>query len=418
MKIIELKAENVKRLKAVHIKPDSNVVMIGGDNGAGKSTVLDCVAYALGGKTLIPSEPIRHGEKQANIEVDFGTLKVIRSFSLRGNKSELKIVLADGGTKERPQDFLTAANGVLWFDPLAFSLMSSKKQRDTLKALDPQLTKTIAKLDNDYKVAYSKRTEANREAKFLAGQAESCQVNTKLPARKIDVSHLRKSIQEHQTESSDYEKLKWGVENTKELISQRERLVAKAESELAAAKADLRETKAKYEAARTALEAVAEPVDISMLQEELDQLQTTNTAIQANESALALQKKLGAAQQNAKALDNQVRVIEEQKTKTMAAAKFPIPGLSFDEEGVRYQSIPFDQISQGEGLRVSVAIGLAKHSKIRVMLIRDGSILDSKNLAMVIKMAEDADTQVWIERVGDADERAIIIEDGQIREVA
>ena len=68
-----------------------------------------------------------------------------------------------------------------------------------------------------------------------------------------------------------------------------------------------------------------------------------------------------------------------------------------------------------EKLRVSVAMGLAMNPKLNVLLIRDGSLLDADNLEMVARMAEVADAQVWIERVGDGAECQVIIENGKIR---
>ena len=63
-----------------------------------------------------------------------------------------------------------------------------------------------------------------------------------------------------------------------------------------------------------------------------------------------------------------------------------------------------------------MAIGLALNPKLPVLLIRDGSLLDEDHLEMLAKMAEDADAQVWIERVGDKDKTAVVIEDGAVKD--
>ena len=98
----------------------------------------------------------------------------------------------------------------------------------------------------------------------------------------------------------------------------------------------------------------------------------------------------------------------------MEKAKFPIKGLAFDEETVTFNGIPFDQISQGERIKISVAIGLVLNPKLKILLIRDASLLDEKNLEMVAKMAQKMDAQVWLERVGKGKECQIIISDGSI----
>ena len=65
MIILELRATNVKGIKAIRIKPDGSMVKITGVNGSGKSSSLDCVEMGLSGKTAIPSRPIRVGEDHA-----------------------------------------------------------------------------------------------------------------------------------------------------------------------------------------------------------------------------------------------------------------------------------------------------------------------------------------------------------------
>ena len=80
MKIVELHAENVKRLRVVDITPKSNVVIVGGKNGAGKSTVLDCIRMAFSGAKGVDAVPVRTGQTAAKIIVNTGELKIERRF--------------------------------------------------------------------------------------------------------------------------------------------------------------------------------------------------------------------------------------------------------------------------------------------------------------------------------------------------
>ena len=132
MKIIALEAENVKVLKAVDIHPNGSTVVIGGENGQGKSSVLDCISYALGGKDLVCEDPVRHGEKTARIKLDMGEIVVVRKF---GVGESLKISKPDGSVIPSPQKFLDEIYGSLSFDPLEFSRMKPKDQAQTLRDL-------------------------------------------------------------------------------------------------------------------------------------------------------------------------------------------------------------------------------------------------------------------------------------------
>src|SRR4051812_1903349 len=84
MKIVSLQAENIKRLVAVQITPDGNLVQITGKNGQGKSSVLDAIWWALAGSGNIQAQPIRKGEARGSIRLDLGELVVTRTFTRKG----------------------------------------------------------------------------------------------------------------------------------------------------------------------------------------------------------------------------------------------------------------------------------------------------------------------------------------------
>ena len=81
--VIELRAENIKRLKAITIRPDGAMVIIGGRNAQGKTSTLDALEMALAGGRTIPAEPVRRGERKGRIVVDLGEIVVERTFSAK-----------------------------------------------------------------------------------------------------------------------------------------------------------------------------------------------------------------------------------------------------------------------------------------------------------------------------------------------
>ena len=106
---------------------------------------------------------------------------------------------------------------------------------------------------------------------------------------------------------------------------------------------------------------------------------------------------------------------EEHKRAAIAAAKFPVEGLSLGEEEVLIDGLPFDQAHTSKKIRTSMAIAMAANPEVRVIRIVNGSMLDSKSMKIVAEMAGAGDYQVWIERVSDGDGVGIIIEDGMVR---
>ena len=113
MRITQLTAQNVKRLTAVHIEPDGSLVVIGGANGAGKSSVLDSVMYALAGGRTLPPAPIRKGQKHASVTVkldgdperDLPPMTVKRTFTAKGG-GQLTIKTDKGHAVSTPQALL------------------------------------------------------------------------------------------------------------------------------------------------------------------------------------------------------------------------------------------------------------------------------------------------------------------------
>ena len=116
-------------------------------------------------------------------------------------------------------------------------------------------------------------------------------------------------------------------------------------------------------------------------------------------------------------LTSKMEEIDQRKAMLISNANFPVEGMSFDENGVLYNGLPFKQEGTAGQIRISVAMGLAMNPKLKVILIRDGSLLDADNLAMIGKMAEEAGAQIWVEKVTeDGQGVSVIIEDGMVKE--
>ena len=118
MKIIKLVTQNVKRIKAVEITPEGSLVVIGGNNAQGKTSVLDSIMYALGGASTLPPKPLRQGAKKGKVVLDLGEIKVTRTITSKTN--QLVVESADGEKYTSPQAILDKLTGKLTFDPLTF----------------------------------------------------------------------------------------------------------------------------------------------------------------------------------------------------------------------------------------------------------------------------------------------------------
>lgn len=433
MKIIKLQAENFKKLVAVQIQPDGNMIVIGGANGSGKTSTLDAIQAALGGKDSTPDISLRNGQTEGFVVLELDDIIVRRTFNAQGNSYlTVESKKVEGAKMSSPQAILDKLVGTLSFDPLAFSRMDPRSQLQTLKAL---VGLDFSELDAKRAEIFQERAAVNRQAKDLQGVINSMPKYDDAPAEEISVKalmeeiekiteknranlHLRNDFQDFANELKDQESMIAGfdeaVADQEQIIRDAQALIARLKERKAAKVAEVLEGKAKLNDWTEQL-AAAKDEDPAPLREKIKQAQGVNARVQANlrrEEEIARLKKIEA---QASALSALLQSIDSRKESALAGAKFPIPGMSFDEKGVLLNGLPFSQASSAEQLRASVAMGLALNPTLKVLLVRDGSLLDKDSLKMVAEMASAADSQVWIERVSDGEECQVIIEDGMVK---
>lgn len=397
MKIIKLTAENVKRLKAVEIQPDDTMQVISGRNAQGKTSVLDAIWLALGGGTASRGtpRPIRDGEDQASVTLDLGDLTVTRVW--KGDKTTLTVTSADGAKYSGPQGVLDALVGRLSFDPLAFTQLSAREQREALLDL-VEIDVDLTDIDARRKRAFDERTEAGRQAKALG---DSPDPDPSLPAAEVSASALIDQISDASTAAQ-------AVEKARHNVTAAEQHVADLEARLADARTRLGLFRDEYAALPT-------PVDVSGLRTQLADVEDTNRRIRDNNALRQKATLRGRRQAEYAAMTDQIAALDAEKAAALARAAFPVEGLGFDEDGVTYQGVPFAQASAAEQIRVSLAMAMALNPKLRVIRILDGSLLDVDNLALIRELAADRDYQVWVERVADGTGMGVVIEDGQVQ---
>ncbi len=412
--IVRLTAANLKRLKAVTITPEGNMVVLGGRNGQGKTSVLDAITYALGGKAEVCSQPVRRGEDSAEVVCDLGDLIVRRRFTAAGGTS-LEVTSREGLRYSSPQAVLDALVGRLTFDPLAFSRMDPKAQRETLRAL---LGLDFAAQDARAAQAFQERTAANRDAKALAARLAALPEHPDAPSAPVAVGPLAAALQEAQQRNAANDQQRREARVHRDLLAEAKQELQEMRRRLALQENMVRAEEARQEALDAAVAALQD-IDPQPLAEQLAQVDEINAKVRANQQRAEVAVALQEVQARSEGLSAEIDALAKAKAEALAAASMPIPGLGLGPDGVTLGELPLDQASAAEQLRVSVAIGLAMNPRLRVLLIRDASLLDSDSLRLVGEMAQAAGAQVWLERVEQDAATTVLIEDGQVaQEVA
>lgn len=454
MKIIQLTAENVKRLKVVDITPTDPLVQVTGRNGSGKTSVLDSIWWALAGEKVIQDEPIHHGAESGRIRLDLGDMVVERKFLQSGATSLIvrNKIGAEPGTPDRklpkwdsPQELLKTLIGRMSFEPMQFAEANEREQFEQLKAVS-ELDVDIEALETENAADFRKRTDINRDAKTARARAEGIQVPVDLPALPIDESEFLNQMQsaaEHnaaieqrkarreQAQRDANEKKAEGVRLRNESAKHRERATIRLSEmrlqmeeyerqaeeralEIDRQASEVLKSAADLEHKIDSAEPLPAPIDISTIRTSLESAKATNRAVAQREQRNALLKEAAELDAQSAALTKRMADREKQKLDAIANAKMPVQGLSLSGGKVYFNGSPFKQASDAERICVSVAIAMALNPRLRVIRIRQGSLLDNDMMALIGEMAADRDYQIWVERVDDSGEVGIVMEDGEV----
>lgn len=410
MKIINLTAENVKRLAAVSITPDGNVVQITGRNGQGKTSVLDSIWWAMAGAGNVQAAPIRKGQKSARIRLDLGELVVTRTFKQTDEgkvTTAITVENAEGARFPSPQTMLDALLGSLSFDPLAFARMAPKDQFNELKRFVPGVD--FDAIERANQADYAERTALNRRAKESRAAAGPLEV-VGAPEAPVDDSALVDELQRAGEKNAEVARAVAATEARARSVTQYRTEAAHLEQKAATlrAAADVEES--------APLPEIGAPVDVAAIRERIEQAKIDRRLFDLKVARQANLDNAASLEERADALSAAMQKRYDDRTAAIAAAKMPVPGLGLADGAVTLDGVPFEQASDAEKLKVSVALAMASNPKLRVVRVRDGSLLDADSLRVLGEMADANDCQVWLEKVSDGERVGFVIEDGHLKE--
>lgn len=428
MKILQLTAEHIKKLSVVEITPTGSLVVIAGENEAGKSTVLDAIMMALAGAAAIPPEPVTRGKDKGKIRLDLGDYIVTRTITA-GGTGTVKVQNREGAVYPSPQAMLDGLVGKIALDPHAFNVQKPADQRATLMALAGINTDDI---DLARKAAYDERTLVNRELVNAKGALSSAHINPEVGTEPESFDAITEELAQADRLAAEAAQVRrkadaavGQVEGAKTILYAAEQNVLRLKRELDEAETTVtRQLQIVAHLAMTADEAneLANLHDRTVpnrdeIRAKIQTVQDRNAKAAENSRHAQAVGLVAACQKKVDRLSETINDLDVEKATTLRGAKLPIQGLGLDENGVTWNDLPFEQASTSIRLRVSVAIGLALQPKLKVLLVRNGNDLDSNNLALLAQTAEEAGCQLWLERIAGGPEgiQTVVIEEGAIK---
>ena len=409
MKINRLEIENVKRIHAVMIEPSKDgLTIIGGKNRQGKSSVLDAIAWALGGNKYKPTQATN-----ADSTIP-PRLKVIMDNGLvverKGKNSDLKVTDPEG--QKGGQQLLDSFVEELAINLPKFMEASGKEKANTLLQIigvGPQL----AELEQKEKSLYQERLYVGRTAdqkeKFAAEQP----YYPDAPEEPVSASELIKEQQEilarngqRQQWAREYDRILSDLEKNENAIEAYERAIR-----------DLKKERETLNEKRKAAEKT--PAELKMesteeLERSIDNIELINRKVRANLDKAKAEEDAKHYRDQYTELANDIEDVRKQKTSLLDSADLPLPGLSVKDGELIYNGQQWDNMSSAEQMIVSTSIVRKLNPKCGFVLLDKLEAMDLDTLKEFGAWLEQEGLQAIATRVSTGDECSIVITDGYV----
>lgn len=403
VKINELLIENVKRVKAVQFEPSADgLTIIGGRNGQGKTSVLDAIAWALGGNNYKPSIPERDGALvPPNLHIELSNGLVVER---KGKNGTLKVTDPEGN--KSGQQLLNEFVSTLALDLPKFINGSDKDKADSLlKILG--IGDVLAQLDVKENQLYAQRTEVGRIADRKKKAADEMPIYPNVPKEPVSATELIKEQQEILARNGENERKRQDA-------ARYEQMLAEAQIAFDEAKAALQKAEQDCLTARKSAEDLHDE-STAELEKNLAEIEALNIKIRANSTKEAAEVEANNLQQEYDGLTEQIESVREERSKLLDSAELPLPGLSVKDGKLIYNNMLWDGMSGSDQLKVATAIVRKLNPQCGFVLMDKLEQMDLETLQEFGAWLKQEGLQVIATRVSTGDECSIIIEDGMVK---
>lgn len=413
-KIYTLEIENVKRVKAVALEPSENgLTIIGGNNGQGKTSVLDAICWALGGDRYKPSNPTRDGSTvPPRIKLTLSNGIVVER---AGKNSALKV--SDPSGRKGGQQLLNEFVSVLALDLPKFMEAGAKEKAETLLQIigvGPELHR----LEQAEAEAYNQRTMIGRARDRKKLFAEGLPWWPDAPAEPVSISDLIRQQQEILARNGENQRKR---DRLKEITIEMHRIydeIKRMEDQAAELARRIAERKEAYQtvaqdeeiARKDALELHDESTEA--LERQIADFEAVNKQVRDNMDRSRAMDEAKVLSDQYDALTGKVEALRRQKTELLNGANLPLPELGVEGGELTYKGQRWDCMSGSARLRVATAIVRALNPACGFVLMDGLEAMDVPTLEEFGRWAESEGLQIIATRVSTGPECQIVITDG------
>lgn len=410
IKINSLELDDVKRIRAVKLEPSENgLTIIGGKNNQGKTSVLDAIAWALGGDKFRPSGAVREGSTvPPHLKVKLSNGIIVERC---GKNSDLKVTDETG--KRGGQQLLNAFISSFALDLPKFMESSSKDKANVLLQIIGVGDK-LFEYDREESKLYNRRLEIGRIAEQKAKYAAELPEYEGIPKEPVSASELIRQQQEILAKNGENQRKRDRVEQLKAAfsnISSRIEMLRSQLSELEKQQSDIAEDM------RIAELSAAELHDESTdeLENNIRNIEAINIKVRSNLDKEKAEMDAKQYKDEYDSLTGMIENIRSERKKLLDNAPLPLPGLSVENGELTYNGAKWDCMSASEQLRVSAAIVRKLNPECGFVLMDKLEQMDIDTLNEFGKWLEVEGLQAIATRVSTGGECSIIIEDGYVK---
>ena len=410
VKITALEAENVKRIKAVAFAPSpTGLTLVGGNNNQGKTSVLDALAWALGGERFRPDAAQRDGAvAPAHLKVTLSNGVVVER---KGKNASLTVTDPTG--RRSGQQLLNAFVEPLALDLPRFMESTDKEKADILLRIIGVGSELQVK-DLEIKGLYDKRTFTGQLAAQKKHFAEELISYPEAPGEPVSASDLIRQQQDILARNGENQRKRNQFAQLTDLLERQKKVVADLEFQLSTEKQRLTTMQADVKIAQTSA-ADLQDESTAELEASIRDIEETNRKVRANlEKARAEDE----AAQYASEYDRLTESIQQKRTDRMAllnGADLPLPGLSVEDGVLTYKGKHWRDMSGSDQLRVAAAIVRRLNPDCGFVLLDKLEQMDMTTLQEFSAWLEAEGLQAIATRVSTGRECQIIIEDGMVK---
>lgn len=410
IKINKLEIENVKRVKAVKVEFSANgLTVIGGKNKQGKTSVLDTIAWGLGGNSYKPSDAQREGSViPPNIRIVMSNGLIVER---KGKNGDLKVT--DPSGQKAGQKLLDEFVEQFALDLPKFMQASSKEKANTLLQIIGVGNKLV-ELEKKETQVFNQRHAIGQIADQKKKYAKEQAYYPDAPKEPISASDLIKQQQEILAKNGENQRKRQNVEYLRSQHKSLSENVKRVEEQL-------QELKKQQEAVYSDLE-ISHKSALDLHDESTEELENNITNIETINIKVRANLDKDKAEQDAleyinqyNALTDQVEAVRKEKVDLLTNADLPLPGLSVVDGELTYNGRKWDGMSGSEQLQVSVAIVRKLNPNCGFVLMDKLEQMDMDTLNEFGKWLEAEGLQAIATRVSTGDECSIIIEDGYVK---